>query len=117
MTELAVGFFDSMQTIGYGDVVLVKKSSRQFVIAFIIVCTTLVAMTIRMFSSTLKEDRQLDKLEATLRRLQALRFNKNIPVSSGDQVTKSDIVLAMLCRTGTLNHANDISPWLEVCST
>lgn len=74
-------------------------------------------MTIRMFSSTLKEDRQLDKLEATLRRLQALRFNKNIPVSSGDQVTKSDIVLAMLCRTGALNHANDVSPWLQVQST
>lgn len=95
---------------------LEKKSSKQFVVAFIIVCTTLVAMTIRMFSSSLKEDRQLDKLEATLRRLQALRFNKNIPVSSGDQVTKSDVILAMLCRTGTLNHANDIAPWLEVCS-
>ncbi len=103
-----------MQTIGYGDVVLVHASSRQFTIAFIIVSATLVAIAIRAFSSALREDRELDKLETKLRRLQSLRFNKNIPVSSGDNISKSEIVLAMLCRTGVLNHATDVAPWLEV---
>ena len=82
--------------------------------AFIIVSTTLVALTIRTFSATLQEDRQLDILENRLRRIQALRFNKNIPVSSGDNVSKSEIILAMLCRSGVLNHATDIAPWIQV---
>lgn len=103
-----------LQTVGYGDIELVHKSSRQFTVAFIIVSTTLVALTIRTFSATLQEERQLELLEHRLRGLQSLRFNKDIPVSSGDYVLKSDIVLAMLCRTGVLNHATDIAPWLQV---
>lgn len=93
---------------------LVHASSKQFTVAFIIVSTTLVALTIRTFSATLQEDRQLDILENRLRRIQALRFNKNIPVSSSDNVSKSEIILAMLCRSGVLNHATDIAPWIQV---
>jgi hypothetical protein len=105
---------ETASTVGYGDIELVHKSSRQFTVAFIIVSTTLVALTIRTFSATLQEERQLELLEHRLRGLQSLRFNKDIPVSSGDHVLKSDIVLAMLCRTGVLNHATDIAPWLQV---
>lgn len=79
--------------------------------------TTLVALTIRTFSATLKEARQLELLENRLRNLQSLRFNKDIPVSSGDHILKSDIVLAMLCRTGVLNHATDVAPWLQVLNS
>lgn len=77
---------------------------------YIIVSTIIIASMIKTFTLTLEENKQLRKAELRLTQLQSLDFLAD----ETRALNKHETIILLLTYLGQVDHAKDISPWLQV---
>eukprot|EP01039_Chlorochromonas_danica_P008141 gene8141-8981_t len=109
------GFYFIMETsstVGYGDLHIKERSTKAFLCVYIIVSTIIIASMIKTFTLTLEENKQLRKAELRLTQLQSLDFLADETRS----LNKHETIILLLTYLGQVDHAKDISPWLQKLS-
>lgn len=98
-------------TVGYGDLSIKHSSTITFICIYVVFSTFLIAGVIRAFNATMEETKQIEELEAKLRKMQSLRFYRSLNIVNG--MSKYEVVLSMLTYSGVLQQSRDIDPWLQ----
>jgi hypothetical protein len=89
-----------------------QSQSKAFVAFYIVVSTTLIVILVKNYETIRKIKREILKRQGMLLKRRDLQTVADL--DNGEGVCEADFVLAVLERTGVLDHKNDISPWVEV---
>jgi hypothetical protein len=100
--------------VGYGDLKVQQRSSKIFIIFYIVISTIFIAGIIRSFNAGLIEQEQLRQYRKNLAKMQSLpELYRN---SESGAIHSSQLILDLLLYSGKLDQATDIDPWVKVSS-
>jgi len=99
-------------TVGYGDLNMVKESSRGFSVFYIFVSVIVVSFSIGSLASSHAEHHAMEKKIDALTRPLDLHMLRELD-QNNDGVDKLEFLIEMLVQTGVADRENDIQPWLD----
>jgi len=99
-------------TVGYGDLNMVKDTSRGFSVIYIFVSVVIVSFSIGSLASIHAESLAMKtKIQALTRPLNFQMLRDLDKDKNG--VDKAEFLIEMLVQTGVADRENDIEPWLK----